>query len=72
MPRICKGPPPERPGDGPIKASCLAADACEIAQNHLQRQAKIPRNPVAVDATAAAVEPSSEFGGRHERSRLCA
>jgi hypothetical protein len=53
MPRICKGPPPQRRGDGPIKASCLAADAPEIAQNHLQRQAKIPRNPVAVDVTAA-------------------
>jgi hypothetical protein len=56
MPRICKGPPPQRPGDGPIKASCLAADAPEIAQNHLQRQVKISRNPVAVDATAAAAK----------------
>jgi hypothetical protein len=53
MPHSARGPPPRRQGDGPIKASCLVADAPEIAQNHLQRQAEIPRNPVAVDVTAA-------------------
>jgi hypothetical protein len=56
MPQTAKSPSPRRLGGGLSKENSLAADAVEVDQNLPPRQAKITRNPVAVDAAAVAAK----------------